>query len=823
MTDSKKTNDLDRYGVWVKKPPRTVDSENTAQAPDDDFSLTDITSDLPDFSSLDSLDSTSPADTPLSFQEGDTTLSTEELSGIAGSAELIKEQPADTEMINDNKEDTMTQDKGTSSTEEIPLDEFITGGFSEDSASSSSDSASSPNNNKPDTPAEPKAEQPAAASLSEEAVSVDDFLNSDNSFQPSPAETPSAEPVSDDTPLDINLSFDDAPAATPADNSTFNEPALSDFPSESAAPVQDSASPAMTGTEDVDLSTFGLDETVSAGTDHPSAAEPSSSSDGTTSVDLSEFGIEDSASQNTAAQPEPAAPASPSSSSKVDYDMHVSADDDTSTDVKNNTAPADTESGKKPEPSFTAPEDSDFDIDAIMSDVKDEHGKTVCIGKAEDTLVKEVNAVPAEKIQEPVVSEEIEDLSAGNTEQPHEIPDTFDEETASLLGDHDTSTETVAETRQPSVSGPVQNESSNEILKQIVGELDSLKSEIAGLKTEFADLKKREESAVAAPAEPQPGEDNGFFSNVGEDDTIALSGDELDNILNNADFSEPSSAESEHAERKEEAAVPSEPEAAAPEADEAESIEPEPVLSEETAEPEPAAELPQESVSDETADAEEQQLFGDVDNSIDIPDQDFEESSDLNMDFSNDNLEEPSLDDINLSLNPPSDDSSISKELPDEISVPKVDDILVDSSSVDLMDAGDEATADTQSAEAEQTEPEQITPEQEAVSEQTESFQAPEAPKEIEKLYQPDPSISETLTDEKIDYLAADKEAEQPKEAAPEASSTSIPGDLKQEIKSVLSYMDQLLENLPEDKITEFAQSEQFDTYKKLFKELGLS
>ena len=35
--------------------------------------------------------------------------------------------------------------------------------------------------------------------------------------------------------------------------------------------------------------------------------------------------------------------------------------------------------------------------------------------------------------------------------------------------------------------------------------------------------------------------------------------------------------------------------------------------------------------------------------------------------------------------------------------------------------------------------------------------------------------------------------------------------------------MDQLLENLPEDKIMEFAKSEQFTTYKKLFNELGLS
>ena len=56
-----------------------------------------------------------------------------------------------------------------------------------------------------------------------------------------------------------------------------------------------------------------------------------------------------------------------------------------------------------------------------------------------------------------------------------------------------------------------------------------------------------------------------------------------------------------------------------------------------------------------------------------------------------------------------------------------------------------------------------------------------------------------------------------------QAEKTVITKDLKSEIVSVLSYMDQLLENLPEEKITEFAKSEHFVTYKKLFDELGLS
>jgi hypothetical protein len=54
------------------------------------------------------------------------------------------------------------------------------------------------------------------------------------------------------------------------------------------------------------------------------------------------------------------------------------------------------------------------------------------------------------------------------------------------------------------------------------------------------------------------------------------------------------------------------------------------------------------------------------------------------------------------------------------------------------------------------------------------------------------------------------------------ADDSSIPGNIRQELKTVLSYMDQLLESLPEEKIEEFAKSEYFDTYKKLFKELGL-
>jgi hypothetical protein len=61
--------------------------------------------------------------------------------------------------------------------------------------------------------------------------------------------------------------------------------------------------------------------------------------------------------------------------------------------------------------------------------------------------------------------------------------------------------------------------------------------------------------------------------------------------------------------------------------------------------------------------------------------------------------------------------------------------------------------------------------------------------------------------------------------AAPAASAKqgdAIPDNLKEEIRTVLKYMDNLLEALPDEKIQEFAKSDYFVMYKKLFEDLGL-
>jgi hypothetical protein len=73
-----------------------------------------------------------------------------------------------------------------------------------------------------------------------------------------------------------------------------------------------------------------------------------------------------------------------------------------------------------------------------------------------------------------------------------------------------------------------------------------------------------------------------------------------------------------------------------------------------------------------------------------------------------------------------------------------------------------------------------------------------------------------TITEDESPSDSADKLADDSGEFA------AIPPGLKNELKNVLSYMDHLLESLPEEKIEEFAHSEYFDKYKKIFKELGL-
>lgn len=858
MSDSKETNELDSYGVWVKTPPKTVDSSEASVNSDDAFNFD---TDLPDFSDLDVIDE--PSDFSASDNSGEA-LSAEDLAGL---------EPEN----NPHPEGKASDSPVSNVEEEISLDEFIEGGvfetgpdedkIKEKEAEKAAAQAGQENNSdsQPQISNETAAEDDFNVTADLETETPEDTFNSGNS-----------ESSSDDDIFNVDLSFDE-----PSDNPA---PVLQET-SQNAQETSSADSPA--GTQDVDLSEFGLDDLNFDQSD--SSSETNAGNDGMESVDLSEFGFDDSDFQETEKAPESAeneeVPEIPEQKEPsletentpkqeietINTEETIALEPEAEQSIE--------EEPQEPETSEAIADDDDFDLDSILDNITDETtGGTVSISDmggsseepaeiapesgiidepkeevpentaseseifaepAEITPENEIVAEPKEEVSENTVSEntasesetfaepveitpeseiidepkaDAADLTEKEVEET-EIPDTFDEEAASFLENDD---EKVAEVAD-SITAPILDEGELEtekpstqmtaIFSQIVTELSSLKDEIASLKNEFETL-KNEKQPENLKLESNDSGNEGFFSNSDEDDTIALSKDEMDNILNTADI-----AQAEKTEATQE-----------------NLSEPEELSSEE----------PEFEEGPEATD-ETENLFGSADDVADISDEDILSDDDFAMEFENaqpENIEEPTLDDVDY--------TNISKEndLPEEISVPKNDDILVESSPTDLLETKDSENEGENSSD---------------------SFD--EDPFELSAV---EPSISETLTDEKLDYLSkTPEEAEQnvnseevlelpeseetgnaqetkaaeevetekteatqenisePEELSSEEPETKeskdISDDLKTEIKSVLSYMDQLLENLPENKIAEFAQSEQFDTYKKLFKELGLA
>ncbi|MDR3303747.1 MAG: hypothetical protein LBS86_04985, partial [Treponema sp.] len=68
-----------------------------------------------------------------------------------------------------------------------------------------------------------------------------------------------------------------------------------------------------------------------------------------------------------------------------------------------------------------------------------------------------------------------------------------------------------------------------------------------------------------------------------------------------------------------------------------------------------------------------------------------------------------------------------------------------------------------------------------------------------------------------------EKQAQERIEPPTEHSLTNITSYLTEELKHVLSYMDRILDSLPDDRIKAFTDSEHFDTYKRVFTALGLA
>lgn len=753
------TKELDSYGVWVKRAPQDASEEA-------------LDLDLPDFSDFQEtadqtgiIEEQNDNEVPVADQDSSVT----DENGEISIDDFVTDGFTDPNEAYAPSSPNPPEQDG-----ELSLDDFMEGGFEAPSeGSTDSESASESDEVSLDDFLDGDFSDGAGASFSDE-ISIDDFLDDDSVSSAKQKE----DDITNDEPLDIDVDFteseEDAVPTTEIteENESENEESFADDDNmfDSIEMIETASEPeaetpvteSNIELEDVSLDDFNLEESDDATAAALGASINSSVSSGEETVSLDSFGIDGSSEENAAGA------GSSRKQQTVDYELAITEEDNVQA------APV---------------------IDEIKSD--------------------------------------------------------------SVTQNKEETTETTV---------------NNELLEKIVSDLSGLKDEINALKNDLAELKEKNtldnissgqndgeqpaENEIELPVQSEPAEEpGGFFNSDEEDDTIALSGDELSNIVSNADFTE---------------------ETAEPDTQYDESTE------ETVTEEQPEQELPE----DFSADFSNDTPFGGIEDTV-IPDE--EPDSGLSMDINEEILEEPNLDDIETNA-----------DIPEEIEIPKVDDIaetqdeepdlddiLVESSSTDFMDSVTDSTnmqpdiEITEPVEPELAEEEAAITKEEAdditseysadTTENTEPVLDEDAALELPEESSSDaentaeestddifnetaiedaqhtqdammndimneaPSVDNALSEENVDYLSKDNTVLSDDEAAvaesePEPSAeteqtdtSNLPSDIKEDVKSVLLYMDQLLENLPEDKIMEFAKSEQFTTYKKLFNELGLS
>ena len=768
MSDSTDTNELDNYGVWVKKPPKDIMPDTDGpDIIDDSFSLDSLDADLPDFDSIDTSAGSETDVTEPVFDIPSEDALDDPFAGVDFGSNDETQESAPTAEAPEVAEDNFSLD-------EITLDDidFDTEPVSETSAESTTSADATEEvstdfeiTENPETSLETETVDIDLDSMEDGEIDLDNFLSDDSSTSSSSSEetvdlssfgmddsstdsvnlddfldggefsdlnstgtgtTQKSDEIVDEDPLNINLSFDE----------TANSFSIEDDSEETSENEERSSDSERSTGDDID----------------------------TESIDLAEFGVDEENGLMTMQGPEDAI--NQAKDETINYDLKVNVDTDEGTTVS-------------------------------MSDV----------------IAGTVNKEP--EIEEETVTEDI-----------------------------------VQAEDKPVIEEAAMSAAGQQILQQLMGELTSLKNEIKDLKSELTDLKSQESKiSIESPAEE---ENTGFFTDGGDDDTIALSGDELDNILNSAEFLEETASTEETEDTtstvtEESIIIDQIDEPVISEVTEEEIAEPEEVIAEpeEITEPEVIAE-PEEVIAESKEITEPEpeiktvsngQFATTIDEDVFSDNSIFEEPADDNVIIEDPVIEESITEEADIEKTEEiTAENEISEELPDEIEIPRIEDISSDSEI--LVSDDSSLTIDTTGIDDEIT----ISP--------------------IDEMFEDDTSIESNLTSDKLSYISEDKDnpvktespaeesigdldlpspslddideepvieetlIEEPIESkviSEPAPNGEIPGDLKQEIKSVLSYMDQLLENLPEEKISEFAQSEHFVTYKKLFQELGLS
>ena len=435
---------------------------------------------------------------------------------------------------------------------------------------------------------------------------------------------------------------------------------------------------------------------------------------------------------------------------------------------------------------------------------------------------------------------------------------------------------------------------SAEILARIEDELKSIRADLNQLRTDLSGLRKSAAQSDGKGKAAEPGIKGGFLDED-EDETIALTGDELDNILNTAEITE-ESAESTEAlpesdllaeapaeevsedileyetpspepvgeplleveEAVEEAAEPSE----VPE--ETLALDDEELLPMEGATPAAAEELPSDLVLEEVPLEESAEPAS---STAELPEIDLEGIPEIEGEpAARKAEEEEESETIDLETLDLGEEPKVIEAVPEQVEevtdlegqdeAPLRAEEVSELESVEAAEAEDvrsgreaeaqdlpEVDLEALAAEAESLEGEAPAApvvedldlgELEAVSDEA----AADSPqKEIEIAFEggAGQELTPAAPADGEDVLEAE-EIEEAEEVAPsgsiggsgagapeaEAGGAGIPDGLKDEIRTVLKYMDHLLEALPDEKIQEFASSDYFVMYKKLFEDLGL-
>lgn len=536
MSDSTDTTkELDNYGVWVKTPPK--DASQTSEG--SDFQLD---TDLPDFSDLDMNTSASAADASAepSISEDFNFDSLPEDSVVNETPVSVTEEPDFSDIT----------DSGTSEVDSVKSDltDDVTG-FEEVSFDSNEISSESSEELSIDDFMSDSSE----SSGGEEEISLDDFMDGDFT-DPNPGATPAPSPVSsmedgeislddffdDDTTiskekeddvandeaLDIDLSFTDEEVPTVEESDIIDETPAEDENSTENTEFSETTefddmfsslgeSEAKTTSEETEISMdeFGISDSA------PTESNSGSSSE---EIDLSDFGIDSDAEETAVHQDVQAA----KKNLVVDYDLSISDEDETKEMQISSTVP------EKSESAVAVPENSSIVSNSILEQIMSELSG----------LKNEINNLKTDF--ETLKNCKVADHTSGitetevpevNEEAAVEIPEIIEESPEAFADISETIEETPEVNEEAAVEIPESIEESPEALADIPESIEETPVEITENDTSSPD--SMEEIQIPVP-EKNEDSSNGFFGTDDEDETIALSGDELNNIMITADFAE---------------------------------------------------------------------------------------------------------------------------------------------------------------------------------------------------------------------------------------------------------------------------------------------